>query len=208
MEGKLESVERIPRRRAAAQAIASFSELTDGSDDESSSRPKGKIRHSIRENRKTPLKPRRSVTRPSKATASESSPSTFAREIKPRPLSNKLKQPISTPLKPPNNVRESDSDLTPISSPVCSPALNPKLLERPPETPPQAQSHKRRAIPTSSPSTPFLWRPPPAESWDVGKLGTYVWVLLDARARVLEPGDVTDPNEQTKERLWWPGKVL
>jgi hypothetical protein len=53
-----------------------------------------------------------------------------------------------------------------------------------------------------------LRRTPPAESWDVSKLGTYVWVLLDADARVLEPGDVTKPNEQTKERLWWPGKVL
>lgn len=34
-----------------------------------------------------------------------------------------------------------------------------------------------------------------------------MWVLLDARARILEPGEPTDFNEQTKERLWWPGKV-
>jgi hypothetical protein len=208
MEGNL--VDRIiPPRRAATQAITSYSELTEGSDDESSPRLQSKVRNSNRGNARTPLKPRSSVTRPSRATASELSPSPSTREpIKPRPLSKKAKQLMSPPAKPPSNVRESDSDLTPVSSPICSPTLNSKPLERLPVTPQRVQSHKRRAVPTSSPSTPLLWRPPPAESWDVGKLGTYVWVLLDARARVLEPGDITNPNEQTKERLWWPGKVL
>jgi hypothetical protein len=84
--------------------------------------------------------------------------------------------------------------------------LNPKLLELT-ETPQRIRSQKRRALSTSNPSTLYLRRPSTTESWDISKLGTYVWVLLDTSARVLEPADITDSSEQTKEWLWWPGKV-
>ena len=213
MEGTL--VDRIiPPRRAAAQAITSFSELTEGSDDESSPRAHGKVSQSRRGKRTIPLKPRSSVTRPSKATASEFPlASSTSEPIKsrptPRPLFKGPKQfAISaSPPKPHSNIRDSDSDLTPVPSPICSPAEKSKLLERPPETPQRIKSQKRRAEAASSPSARLLWRAPSAESWDVSKLGTYVWVLLDAHGRPLEPGDITDSTEQGKEWLWWPGKV-
>ena len=195
-------------RRAAAQAIASFSELTEGSDDESSPQLQGKVSYPRRAGGRTPLKPRSSVTRPPRPPASELSttPIKLPRPL-PRPISKRTKQTSTPTVKPPSNVRGSDSELTPLSSPICSPTTpKSKLLERPPETP--YQINKRRAEPTPSSSTPHSWGPPPADSWDVSKLGTYVWVLLDGSAHVLDPECVTDPAEQSNERLWWPGKVL
>jgi hypothetical protein len=205
----------IPPRRAATQATASFSEFTENSGDEDSPPLQDKGRHSNRGKGRTLAKPRSSVTRtPSRATLAVSeflpSTSTPGSTITPRPaqrpLPKKLKKPIAPPAKILSHMHGSDSDLTPVSSPVCPPALDLKLLESP-ETPRRIQSQKRRAVSTADPPTPHSRRPSPAESWDVNKLGTYVWVLLDTYAHVLEPADIADSSEQTKEWLWWPGKV-
>ena len=59
-----------------------------------------------------------------------------------------------------------------------------------------------------APSTPKRRAAPHlADPWEVETLGTYVWVLLDLRFRVLELEDVGNPEECNKEGLWWPGKV-
>ena len=90
------------------------------------------------------------------------------------------------------------SELTPLPSPLETTGNSdrkPDSGERPnllaPSTP------KRRAAPHLVDLNP----------WKAENLGTYVWVLLDRRARVLEPKDIDDPDECIKERLWWPGKV-
>lgn len=206
MEGNLvDEATRLPRR-AATKAVASYSELTEGSGDETSSTPKGKIRSSNRGKRRIPLKPRGSVTFTGKPPAIDFTPSVSAHvpitsvRPTPRPRPKKQKQIVSPLADPPTN--DSDSDLTPVSSPIRSPNLNPKPLEQPSKTPQRVNKRRAVSTATSSPTT-LLWRP--HEPWDVDKLGTYVWVLLDAHARVLEP--VTDPDEQNKELLWWPGKV-
>jgi len=129
---------------------------------------------------------------------------------RPRPLPRKLNPSLSTlvPQKLPRvettglhayAVSDSEgSELTPLPSPLETSGNS------------DGRHDSRERLNPSAPSTPqrraalHLVDPNP---WKVENLGTYVWVLLDRRARVLEPEDVDDPEECNKERLWWPGKV-
>ncbi|KAF5369170.1 hypothetical protein D9615_009985 [Tricholomella constricta] len=95
-----------------------------------------------------------------------------------------------------------DSDLTPLTSPVES-----KTTSTIPDIPFSQKPHV--------PGTPSTHEPVPGtpqrrlpdfdlDTWDLRKLGTYVWVLVDLDARVLEPDDI---EPVARDRVWWPGKI-
>ena len=132
--------------------------------------------------------------------ASEQPPSVNPRPLPKKSYSNLSPQKLSR-FETTSLCAASDSEgseLTPLPSPLETtgnsdgkPEFREKLNPLSPNTP------KRRAAPHLVDLDP----------WKVENLGTYVWVLLDRRARVLEPEDVDNPDECHKERLWWPGKV-
>ena len=44
------------------------------------------------------------------------------------------------------------------------------------------------------------------EKWSVGKLGMFVWVLVDMKGEVVED-EYEDDDEDAPQRMWWPGLV-
>ncbi|RDB22192.1 hypothetical protein Hypma_010693 [Hypsizygus marmoreus] len=146
-----------------------------------------------------------------KAAPSSSETTTVPPRPRPRPL-YKAKKPVTPPPVEPIPVAihvdvSDDSDLTPLTSPVES-TLNQNFPVQLLST-----SQKRSSGVLSSPSqTTGAPRTRPSylvntDPWDAKYLGSFVWVLLDRRARVLEPEDIDEHEQQMKERLWWPGKI-
>ncbi|KAF9469412.1 hypothetical protein BDZ94DRAFT_1303884 [Collybia nuda] len=204
-------------RRAAAQRITNYAESD--TDDSEKDSPQGKrkkgtatVKYSGKK-KTTSLKLKTSSTRPLHASfaGSPTSVSTpLSSRPRPRPVFNKKQDEDPEPeaktpkiVSPSNGSDGFSSDLTPLSSPIDSY----RQTTRPPplnsQTPQISRSQKRRAAP--SPSTPTLpWHLTRDRAWSRAGLGTYVWVLLDKRARVFDPEDTTGRD---KERLWWPGKI-
>ncbi|KAG5649415.1 hypothetical protein H0H81_004008 [Sphagnurus paluster] len=148
------------------------------------------------------------ISTPTHTQTPSASTSKVASRPRPRPLhKNPKPQPPLTPPKvsTPSPVHiiiddSEDSDLTPLTSPVDS-KINPILI-----TTPSAKS-----IGGHGPSAPdgALKQQPSVDldTWDISNLGTYVWVLVDRRSRVLEPEDHDDIEARSKDRFWWPGKI-
>ncbi|KAG6915330.1 hypothetical protein DXG01_012102 [Tephrocybe rancida] len=144
-----------------------------------------------------------------------SQPTSTTTTIQPRPRPRPLKK-ANKPITPPHveitsaaiivaEVDSSDgSSLTPISSPIeiRSAQAFPRMS---PEFELVASSSG-----TKKPQGRSQLKPEPSSSdtWDLSKLGTLVWVLIDQRARVLEPDDLEDIESQNKDRIWWPGKII
>ncbi|KAG6859354.1 hypothetical protein C0993_004042, partial [Termitomyces sp. T159_Od127] len=100
-----------------------------------------------------------------------------------------------------------DSELSPLS-PTSSPFERRNVQEFPrlsPEPTPIASSSQIKKAPTSPRKR--AQKSSSLDTWDSSKLGTRVWVLIDYRARVLEPDDLRETKSQ-KDWIWWPAKVL
>ncbi|KAG6880242.1 hypothetical protein C0992_003008 [Termitomyces sp. T32_za158] len=98
-----------------------------------------------------------------------------------------------------------DSELSPLTPSSSSPERR-NLQEFPrlsPEPTPITSSSQIKKAPTS-PRKRAL-KSSLLDTWDSSKLGTRVWVLIDCRARVLEPGD-REETKFKKDWIWWPGK--
>lgn len=211
----------IPVRRAAARRNTNYAEThTDESENDSPQENKKKKKGSTTvkysgSGGSASLQFKISSTRPLHASFSEASTSisapisTATPRPRPRPIFNKKKvpEPKAEPKPPSSAIIDSDgsgSDLTPLTSPADSPEQNTKPPSPPkPHTPQASGLQKRRTAPSPSTST-LPWRPTRDEAWSRKSLGTYVWVLLDSRARVFDPEETTG---RSRERLWWPGKV-
>ncbi|KAF8077597.1 hypothetical protein FPV67DRAFT_2425 [Lyophyllum atratum] len=131
------------------------------------------------------------------ATATSSRP-------RPRPRM-KQKQPstapkIDVPVDVVSICDSEDSDLTPLTSPIESKAVCSPLRQR------RSGTLSGSALVTETPPKRQVQPQHDPDAWDIKKLGTYVWVLIDRRARVFDPEDL-EGIEAHPERLWWPGKI-
>jgi len=206
----------IPSRRAAKVALVNTAEQLGSSpvqsDDEGYNRPRGKGGTKVKYGRKggkqpspskvasastrLPVSPALRKPKP----ASISTPATVPRP-RPRPKFAERKRPSEATV---SDAEDSDIDFvnrtqTPTPRPLTQ-SRSVASLKTPAR--PHSSASRPRSF-TELVASPFQHE----ESWNIKSLGTYIWVLVDRRARVFEPDDEEDAEKTVRERIWWPGKV-
>lgn len=209
----------LPLRRAAKQASIILAEQlgdTSGSDEEDHAPHRLKGSTAVTYGGKKRKKPR-SFNKGGTLICPDSS-STAVREPvdsaplsrpRPRPIFAKKKREPASPL--PGAVEDDESSLTSLSSATPSPSPPPSPPVRlQPQPIVRAQPQPVPLVPTSSSTSsvrPRRLALREEDLWDIDALGDYVWVLIDRRARVYEPGGDNSPLKASTGWLWWPGKV-
>ncbi|KAG6812413.1 hypothetical protein H0H92_002989 [Tricholoma furcatifolium] len=144
--------------------------------------------------------------------SSQASTSTIT--LPPRPRPRPVKKPLVKLISPPPlviptgpiNPSLDTSPLTPLSS---SPIESRKPQNFPKLSPEPTLVFSSQAKESAAIHTPRKPAPKSGirEEWDINKLGTRVWVLIDRFGRVSDSEDLEELESQSEARIWWPGKI-
>lgn len=220
----------VPRRKAASKASANFAEQLGSSpvhseDETTPVKGTSKVKYGKKRARKSTDGTQRLKERPSKAKVElEKPPPSTAPNQRPRPRpksSGKIKDdliveleahsklprdttslPASVKLLPSRMKKRQLPQSDPASSSDDSVLTSISTSSIRPNNSASSFRRSRENISAPRSSTASLMKNDNDDDWEIQRLGLWVWVLIDKRARVFEPLDV-----KRLERIWWPGKV-